>query len=82
MGNFRQLPKGFRGMGENIRRHMGHVDLDDLAAMGNRAMRRFAKKKLAAIQRGTSASCADASTPQANHGAEVGASLNPTKGTS
>lgn len=50
MGHFRQLPKGFRGMGENIRRRMIHADLDDLAAMGNRAMRRFAKKKLAKQQ--------------------------------
>lgn len=74
MGHFKQLPKGLGGMGENIRRDMACVDLGDLAYMGNRAMRRFAKKKLAAIERSKSAACANVSTtPQAKHGADFGA---------
>lgn len=81
MGHFRQLPKGFRGMAENISRRMAYVDLDDLAAIGNRAMRRFAKRRQAVIERRKAASCADVSTPEAKHGADLGAS-NPMKGTS
>lgn len=75
MGHFKQLPKGLGGMGENIRRQMVAVDLDDLAVAGNRAQRRYAQKKLAAIQRSKSAACADVSTHQANHSADVGASI-------
>ena len=49
MGHFKQLPKGVGGMGENIRRSMIAVDLDKLAFIGNRAQRRYAKRRLTAI---------------------------------
>lgn len=47
MGHFRQLPKGVGyNLGENTRRDMVPVYLDDLAELGNRAQRRWAKKKI------------------------------------
>lgn len=47
MGHFRQLPKGIgRSLGENTRASMIRVDLDDMAELGNRAQRRWAKKKI------------------------------------
>lgn len=47
MGHFRQTPKGVgRNVGENIRRDMVPVHLDDMAELGNRAQRRWAKKKI------------------------------------
>jgi hypothetical protein len=47
MGHFRQTPKGIgRNLGENIRRDMVQVSLDDMADTGNRAQRRWAKKKI------------------------------------
>lgn len=62
MGHFRQLPRGMKGVGENIRRDMVCVDLDDLALLGNRAQRRFARKKLTQLQHTQSAANADVST--------------------
>lgn len=47
MCHFRQIPKGLgRNLGENIRRDMVPVYLDDMAELGNRAQRRWAKKKI------------------------------------
>lgn len=48
MSHFRQTPKGMgRSLGENIRSSMVPVYLDDMAESGNRAQRRWAKKKIA-----------------------------------
>lgn len=47
MSHFRQLPKGIgRNLGENTRRNMTPVCLDDMAESGNRAQRRWARKKI------------------------------------
>lgn len=62
MGHFRQLPRGMKGFGENIRRDMVCVDLDDLALLGNRAQRRFARKKLTQLQHTRSAANPGVST--------------------
>ncbi len=79
--SYRNHPGGMVGMCEDIRRSSRPVYLEDVLAMGNRSQRRWAKKKLAKIEHSQAASSADVSTPQANHGADVGAS-NPMKGTS
>jgi len=48
MSRFHQLPKGVgRNLGENTRSSMVRVDLDAVAELGNRAQRRWAKKKIA-----------------------------------
>ena len=52
MGHFRQIPKGLgRNLGENTRRSMVPVHLDDMAESGNRAQRRWAKRKLQQVRR-------------------------------
>lgn len=51
MGYYRNHPGGMGGMSENVSSDMKPVYLDDLAAAGNRAQRRFAKKKIADITR-------------------------------
>lgn len=49
--SYRNHPGGMNGMSENITATTRPIALEDVVATGNRAQRRFAKKKLAAIQR-------------------------------
>lgn len=49
--SYRNHPGGMNGMSENITATSRPVALEDVIATGNRAQRRFAKTKLAAIQR-------------------------------
>ncbi len=52
--NYRATPRGMNGMSENLNKTTRPVALEDVIANGNRAQRRFAKKKLAAIPRSKS----------------------------
>lgn len=48
---YRNHPGGMNRMSENITATSRPIALEDVIAIGNRAQRRFAKKKLVAIQR-------------------------------
>lgn len=77
MRGYRNHPGGMGGMSENITRTSAPVALEDVVTSGNRAQRRWAQKRLTKIERSKSIASADASTPQANHSADGGASLSP-----
>ncbi|CAG4883808.1 protein of unknown function [Georgfuchsia toluolica] len=46
MGHFRNTPRGMNGMGDNIRANARPIALEDIIAIGNRAQRRWAAKKI------------------------------------
>jgi hypothetical protein len=46
MGHYRNHPGGMAGMSEDITRTTRHVAFEDILATGNRAQRRWAKRKL------------------------------------
>lgn len=46
MGFYRNHPGGMGSLSENVTRTSAPVALEDIAATGNRAQRRWAKKKL------------------------------------
>lgn len=51
MGHYRNHPGGMGHLSENVSSGMAPVYLDELVDAGNRAQRRWAKKKIAGITR-------------------------------
>lgn len=51
--HYKNTPAGLGSMSENLHRVMRPVALEDIAAVGNRAQRRWAEKKLKETERKT-----------------------------